>query len=127
MVLRLLTNPIYSGQIKHKGQLYPGEQPAIMDSTTWERVNAQLQDSAGTADCTNGQTRRTAPLEGLLYCAHCQQRMGTTSTVRQGRQYRYYVCRLRRCPAKAVSASVLEDSVKAEVRMNLERKDKWQE
>jgi site-specific DNA recombinase len=127
MLLRLLTNPIYIGQVKHKGQLYSGEQPAIIDGTTWERVNAHRQNGAGIADRANGQTHRRAPLEGLLYCAHSQQRMGTTSTAHGGRQYRYYVCRRGRCPAKAVSASVIEESVKAEVRLVLGGKEDRQQ
>jgi site-specific DNA recombinase len=35
---RLLSNPIYTGQIAHKGQLYPGQHPALVDNETWIAV-----------------------------------------------------------------------------------------
>jgi site-specific DNA recombinase len=35
----LLGNVLYKGFIRHKGVLYPGEQPAIVDTGLWERVN----------------------------------------------------------------------------------------
>src|SRR6202049_2414356 len=31
----LLSNPVYIGEIAHKGQLYPGQQPALIDADTW--------------------------------------------------------------------------------------------
>ncbi|MBV8812377.1 MAG: recombinase family protein, partial [Acidobacteriaceae bacterium] len=34
----LLRNVLYIGQVCHKGVVYPGEQPAIVDRALWERV-----------------------------------------------------------------------------------------
>jgi len=39
---RLLSNPIYIGRIAHKGQLYPGQHPALIDAETWIAVRDQL-------------------------------------------------------------------------------------
>jgi DNA invertase Pin-like site-specific DNA recombinase len=47
---KLLSNPIYVGRIAHKGQLYEARHEALLDSETWDAVQAQL---AG-----NGQDRR---------------------------------------------------------------------
>src|SRR5207248_2208966 len=33
----LLRNVVYIGEVSHKGVVYPGEQPAIMDRALWER------------------------------------------------------------------------------------------
>ena len=33
---RLLTNPIYTGNVHFKGQVYDGEQQAIIKAETWE-------------------------------------------------------------------------------------------
>jgi hypothetical protein len=41
-IYRLLSNPIYTGQIAHKGQLYPGQHPALIDAETWTTVQDQL-------------------------------------------------------------------------------------
>ena len=37
---RLLTNILYTGAIRHKGQLYPGEHTAILAPRAWERVQS---------------------------------------------------------------------------------------
>src|SRR5690349_12122252 len=39
---QLLANPIYTGRIAHKGQLYPGQHPALIDDETWTAVRQQL-------------------------------------------------------------------------------------
>src|SRR5271163_228570 len=38
----LLANPIYTGRIAHKGRLYPGQHPALIDDETWTAVQRQL-------------------------------------------------------------------------------------
>src|SRR5215831_6343038 len=43
---RVLSNPIYTGRIAHKGQLYPGQHPALIDEETWAAVRDQLAASA---------------------------------------------------------------------------------
>src|SRR5262249_58935384 len=43
---RVLSNPIYTGQIAHKGQLYPGQHRALIDAETWTAVRDQLVASA---------------------------------------------------------------------------------
>jgi len=35
-IYQLLSNPIYTGQIAHKGQLYPGQHPALIDARDLE-------------------------------------------------------------------------------------------
>jgi site-specific DNA recombinase len=44
----LLSNPIYTGRIAHKGELHPGQQPALIDDETWVAVRDQL--AANTSD-----------------------------------------------------------------------------
>src|SRR5207247_9712251 len=43
-IYNLLSNPIYIGEIAHKGQLYPGNHPALIDSET--AVRDQLGTNA---------------------------------------------------------------------------------
>ena len=38
----LLSNPIYAGQIAHKGGLHPGQHSALIDDETWTTVRNQL-------------------------------------------------------------------------------------
>jgi hypothetical protein len=37
----LLSNPIYTGQIAHKGELHPGQQTALIDDESWSTVRDQ--------------------------------------------------------------------------------------
>src|SRR5467141_3170312 len=38
----LLSNPIYTGHIAHKGELHPGQQAALIDDESWSTVRDQL-------------------------------------------------------------------------------------
>jgi DNA invertase Pin-like site-specific DNA recombinase len=39
---RILSNPLYIGEIAHKGETYPGQHPGIIARETWEAVQAML-------------------------------------------------------------------------------------
>jgi site-specific DNA recombinase len=45
-IYKLLSNPIYTGEIAHKGQLYPGQHRALIEADTWTAVRDQLAASA---------------------------------------------------------------------------------
>jgi site-specific DNA recombinase len=88
-IYHLLSNPIYTGQIAHKGQLYPGQHPVLIDDETWSAVRDQLATNAG------DHRRRAKAVEpsllaGLLVDAH-GQRLTPSHAVKKGRRYRYYV------------------------------------
>ena len=88
---RILTNVIYTGQVNHKGTIYAGEHPAIVDAAVFEAVNERL----GHNGLTGGKEVRNkygALLRGLLHCDACGTAMLHTYTVKNGRRYRYYVC-----------------------------------
>ena len=42
---RIITNPVYVGEARHKGTSYPGEHKAIVDRKLWDRVQAILKES----------------------------------------------------------------------------------
>jgi len=85
----LLANPIYTGQIAHKGELYPGQHPALIDNATWTAVRNQF--AANTSDHRR-KARATEPslLAGLLVDAR-GERLTPSHAVTRGRRYRYYV------------------------------------
>src|SRR5438552_7165812 len=88
-IYNLLSNPIYIGQIVHKGQLYPGQHPALIDAGTWTAVRDQLVTNA-----TNHRRKADAAepslLAGLLTDAR-GERFTPSHAVKKGRRYRYYV------------------------------------
>src|SRR6201993_4418859 len=45
-IYHLLSNPIYIGEIAHKGQLYLGQHPALIDTETWTAVRDGLAANA---------------------------------------------------------------------------------
>jgi len=114
---RLLNNPVYIGEAKHKGDSYPGEHDAIVDRETWDRVHAILQESPRKRAA---RTRADTPalLKGLLYGPDGAA-FSPTHTRRGGRLYRYYVsqtvlkhgagsCPIGRVPAGEIEAAVID-------------------
>ena len=85
----LLSNQIYTGQIAHKGALYPGQQPVLVDDETWSAVRDQL--AANKSDHRR-KTKAAEPslLAGLLVDAR-GERLTPSHAVKKGRRYRYYV------------------------------------
>jgi DNA invertase Pin-like site-specific DNA recombinase len=85
---KLLGNPLYIGEISHKGERYPGQHDAIVDKVIWEQAQALL------AGNTQGERRRAnanAPslLAGLLVDEFGSP-LTATHAVKDGRRYRYY-------------------------------------
>ena len=40
----MLKNPIYLGKIIHKGKVFEGQHPAIIDEATWDKAQRRLKD-----------------------------------------------------------------------------------
>ena len=118
-IYKLLANPIYIGEIVHKGERYPGEHEAIIDRETWQAVQSQLERNAVDRHCsTNGRTRSL--LTGLLVDAEGERLVPTYAT-KAGRRYRYYISKSLkggrsktpgsgwRLPAPAIEETVLKE------------------
>lgn len=121
LLYRILTNVVYAGQVSHKGQVFPGEQPRIVDEEVWSQV-ADLLRGNGVSGGRRVRNRYGAALRDVLWCEPCQSRMVHTYTLKNGKRYRYYVCSTAQqrgwdaCPTKSVPAQVLEDSVLEKIR-----------
>jgi DNA invertase Pin-like site-specific DNA recombinase len=85
---RLLSNPIYRGEIVHKDKRYPGQHDPIIDEGTWDRVQRLLEaNRAGT--CYRKAAQHTSLLTGLLFDA-TGDRYVPSHTSRKQKRYRYY-------------------------------------
>jgi site-specific DNA recombinase len=108
----LLRNILYIGEVSHKGVVYPGEQPAMVERSLWQRVQQQLEVEIRRG-ARHGKV--DALLSGLLYCAQCGERMRSTYSARQGCRHLYYVCRRKKadsnCQHKPVASVDLEASL----------------
>jgi site-specific DNA recombinase len=120
-VYMLLTNPLYTGFVSHKGKLYEGEHEALVDEATWNLVQSNLHHNGHTNGGGN-KNKYGALLRGLLFCTPCGAPMVHTYTAREPKLYRYYVCYnaqqkgWKSCETKSVSAPVIETAVLDSIR-----------
>jgi site-specific DNA recombinase len=86
---KILSNPLYIGEIEHKGVRYPGQHPPLVDAATWDAVQAQLG-----ANHHENRTRTNAKskslLAGLIY-DDAGNRLVSSHATKNGKRYRYYV------------------------------------
>lgn len=118
---RILTNVTYTGQIAHKGEIYPGEHKAIVNKTAFNRVQAVLKEN-GNGSGKTVRNKHGALLKGLLYCASCGAAMAHTYSKKGNRLYRYYVCTTAQkqgrdsCQTRSLPAQEIEDFVVGQIR-----------
>jgi site-specific DNA recombinase len=117
----LLTNPIVTGKILHKDQVYEGEHEAIIEPALFDRVRHQLRENGRTGGI-EVRNKYGALLRGLLRCKACDAAMTHCFCGRNGRFYRYYRCvraiknGVHVCPSKTLSAPEIERVVVDEIR-----------
>jgi len=115
-VYRILNNPIYIGEVTHRGKRYPGEHEAIVPRPLWDKAHVILGNNYR-ARGVETRTKTPALLRGILRCAHCGCAMGPTYTKKRGRFYRYYLCVHASkngndsCPIRTLSAGEIETAV----------------
>ena len=66
----MLTNGLYAGKVRYKDEIHEGEQPAILDAATFQRVQDLLQRNGRTGGAPV-RNQFGAILKGLLRCVPC--------------------------------------------------------
>jgi site-specific DNA recombinase len=89
-VWRILNNPLYIGQVHHKGKTFPGEHKAIINERDWELVHTMLKSNTTAKRKSKFDT--AYPLKGLIRCGYCDSGMTTTYTKNGNRRYIYLNC-----------------------------------
>ena len=84
----LLRNRFYIGEVKYKGEILPGAQPAIMDRELFDAVQQKLTDQWSHRNHAKSKSEHL--LTGLLY-DDAGHRMIPTHATKAGIRYRYYV------------------------------------
>jgi site-specific DNA recombinase len=113
---QLLRNPIYIGEVRHRGQTYPGQHRNIVDKKTWDAVQRMLEGQASSRRSAKN-IKQACLLTGLIY-DETGERLSPTFCVKDGRRYRYYISkRLVHEPGKddegwRLPAGDLENAVK---------------
>jgi site-specific DNA recombinase len=67
-LVRLLSNVLYLGEVRHQGKVYGGEQAAILDRETWQRAQDPLRQRPCHEPVPKGAG---ALLQDLLGCGVC--------------------------------------------------------
>ena len=113
-IYRILGNPLYSGQIAHKGALFPAQHAAIIDKDTWDATQACLETNIR-GQRGRPRTTEQSLLAGLVFDVG-GNRLTPTHSVKRGRRYRYYTQvggnqqdgDALRLPASALESAVLD-------------------
>src|SRR3989440_1810562 len=112
----LLRNRFYIGEVAFKGEVLPGEQPAILDRDLFDAVQAKLNDQRNNHTVTRGKSESL--LIGCIYDDR-GNRMTPSHARRGGIKYRYYLSSallqgmpggagsVRRVPAADIEALVV--------------------
>ena len=124
----ILSNPVYAGRIRHKGQVYDGQHPAIIDPKTWDKVQELLQSGAAISRGTRKKAI-TSPLAGKLF-DETGDRLTPSHSRKNGKRLRYYVSRRviaggceKHPDAWRLPAEQVEGVLTEMIRRHLERPD----
>jgi hypothetical protein len=86
----LLRNSVYIGRIRHKDRSYPGQHPAIIDQSLWDRVQATLVTARARPRGRSAAATGARPLTGKLR-DETGDLLTPTHSQRHGRRFPYYV------------------------------------
>jgi DNA invertase Pin-like site-specific DNA recombinase len=87
----LLSNPIYIGEIRHKGVRHPGLHEPIVDRDLWDSTQLMLRSHTAT-HTPRARKSAPSPLTGKLF-DDSGQSLTPSHAVKGERRYRYYVSR----------------------------------
>ena len=91
-IAKCLRNPLYVGEIRHKGAVYAGQHQAIITRELWDRVQAILaEDAHARMGKTQTHGKTDALLRGLLFGMNGEKYHPTFSTKPSGKRYAYYI------------------------------------
>ena len=113
----LLRNRFYIGEVAFKGEILPGEQPAILDRKLFEAVQRKLDEQRTNHTVTRSSSE--ALLMGRIFDDR-GNRMTPSYARKAGKRYRYYLCSaltqgraeqagsVRRVPAPEIETLVID-------------------
>ena len=121
----LLRNRFYVGEVEFKGEVFKGEQPAILDRDLFDAVQTKLDEQANNHKAT--RTNSEGLLTGRIFDDR-GNRMSPSHARKDGIKYRYYLSSallqgaaeragsVRRVPATEIEALVIR-SVREELKL----------
>lgn len=114
-VIRMLTNPIYIGELRWKGEISQGQHEPLITRDTFEKVQKIIDKNRRYKGNRRKPRRHVFILQGLVRCSACGSMMTPAwGTNGSGKPYHYYQCTKRQhegkegCSARSVPAEALE-------------------
>jgi DNA invertase Pin-like site-specific DNA recombinase len=116
-IYRVLTNPIYVGEIQHRGKVHRGKHAPIIERTIWDEAKERLGDNTQ-GQHPPGHVQSPSLLAGRIVDAESEPLVATHACKGKVR-YRYYVSRAlqhdpdadapdgMRIPAREIEAAVV--------------------
>lgn len=95
-LIRILTNPTYTGRIHNGDSTLPGEHDSIVDQATFDEVQRQIGSRKTRTSAPGERKKNPRPkplLRGILICGDCDRPMSTSISQRGSIRYPYYRCR----------------------------------
>ena len=83
-----LRNRFYIGEVRYKGEVFPGEQPAILDRALFEAVQTKLDQQR--TNHAKARQKSQSLLTGRIFDARGNH-MTPSNAVKNGVRYRYYI------------------------------------
>ncbi len=119
VVSNLLQNRLYLGEVRNRGEWFPGRHESIVDVELFGRVQEVLKENGVGRKRARPAQPKVFPLAGILRCVHCG--LALTSASSKGK-YRYYRCvsttkkNMPSCPVGLLSADKVEAAVRVVAR-----------
>src|SRR5580704_10622621 len=104
-IYKIFSNPIYIGQIAHKGVVHEGQHPAIIDCEFWDRVQQSLERHLAAKNQCRERQSTNALLVGKLFDDRGNLMTPSWST-RGSKRWSYYVSQATLRGDKANAGSV---------------------
>lgn len=88
-IARLVSNPIYTGMIHYKDDLYEGVHDSIISKEEFKNIQSIISGRS-----KNKKTQSKYLLGGLLWCGYCGARLKSSFSInrKNGTRYYYYLC-----------------------------------
>lgn len=103
-IYKLLSNPLYIGQVRFKDGYYDGQHERIIDQDTWERVQLQLAENRPGV-VKSYQPDGACLLKGKLFDAATGDELIIDNSRKGDRRYRYYASRSMKRNSKSEAKS----------------------
>lgn len=123
LVLRILRNRLYLGELHCRGEFVVAEHTALIEPEVFERVQNLLEPKVRRSKAVSRNPSYL--VRGTLRCGACGVAMTSASTHREGRTHRYYRCTTRdklgkrACGTKQLPAEAIEQFVVEHLRATL--------